>query len=245
MRVEVRGWFLAAWLSIAALVAVGVWMTPRWIVACDATFAWIEPEPDGWREWPLATSEEVDAVERGGCWGGRFSFEQSTPMFQGRPSGAPLDDWVRRDPSGEIFVGAGPPLGEEAPKERYLGAFRRTPGLCWGFTSKWAPVSLAVLGLLMGAIATGIGVARRRLQKATRLARSVHDAYARVASDPPTYRRSPVGADAGSAEACLREGARSAKRALVWGLVVAAAILLISVAGGTVFLVHEFYRLVL
>jgi hypothetical protein len=222
-----------------------VWMTPRWIVACDATFAWIDTEPDGWREWPLATAEEVDAVERGGCWGGRFSFDQAIPLFKGRPSGAPSDNWMRRDPRGETFVGAGPPLGEEAPKERYLGALRRTPGLCWGFTSKWAPVSLAVLGLLMGAIATGIGVARGRLRKAARLARSVHHAYASVASDPPTYRRSPVAGDAGAAEACLSEGARSAKRALVRGLVVAAAILVISVAAGTVFLVYEFYRLVL
>jgi hypothetical protein len=245
MRVEVGGWLWTAWACLFALAVAVLAMVRESIVVCDATFSWVEPEPPGWRDWPLADADATEIIDRGGCWGTPLSSYEAAPLFEGQPSGIPRRTWMRRDPSGRVYVGAGPATNDEAPKERYLGAFQVAPGKHVGFTSRWAFGFLLELSIAFAMLASALVVAHRRIRRAWARAESVRKAYAEVASDPPTYRRSPSAGDPVSAEECVAQGAESAKRVLLKALGSLAALLLLTVVAGTLFLVREFYRLVL
>jgi hypothetical protein len=153
--------------------------------------------------------------------------------------------WLRRDPTGEVFVIAGPPRAEDATKERYVAALRRGSGKRIQLTSRWAPVWFGWLAIMTSVMCSGLWVGYRRLQRARASAESVRRAYSAVASDPPTYRRPASLAEPASVEACLEEGSRSAKKALAAALGFGAAILLTTVVFGGVFVFYEFYRLFL
>jgi hypothetical protein len=145
---------------------------------------------------------------------------------------------VRHDPAKDLFVIVAAPGTAGAPGPVFADAYRRgsrkrlafavynvNPASAYVFGAEEEAACLAALALLLGVVIVGLVVARRRLRVGRDLATSERSAYAAVASDPPTYRRSPVAAVPPPSQPLLAEGVRRAKRALVVALVTVAALL--------------------
>jgi hypothetical protein len=218
MQAEVRGWFIAAWGCLAALVAVAAWVVPRCIVICDATLTEVR-EPQAWRAWPIANTNALqgtcvrerdrdDGMSRAGvhlfdvAWGG----------------------WVRQDAASDVFVFAAAPLSEEAPNERFIQAFSKRPEKQLVFPRRRDAASIGAIGLALALLVAGILVARHRLGRAEGFARSVQGAYAALGSDPPEYRSPAVAHLPATVGLCLADGARGAKRALATAFVAAVVV---------------------
>ncbi len=237
MEEQVRAWFAWAWGALAVLSAVAVVAVPRCLVTCDATLVPVREPSADWRAWPLADPEVARrrACPRASILGDALT----TPP----PSGP--ETWIRRDPTGDIFVVALVPRREEAPAERFASAFRRERGRRMSFSSPTTAACSLAIGLALAAMIAGLGVARRRIRAATRLANDVREAYAALAPDVPTYRGATVPGVTASSDAHLTEGARRATRALGTAFAAVATLLGIFVVCAGYFVVRAWMRVVL
>jgi len=155
--------------------------------------------------------------------------------------------WLRQDPASEIFVVAGAPRREEAPRERFVTAFRREAGWLLAFKSTRAAACSATLGLALAVLIAGLVAARRRLRAAGALAESSREAFLALSSGPPSYRRVPTAlardAEDRTHQARSAEGMRHAVGALRTALIgVAGLVALFLVCAGGVAL-REWVRL--
>jgi hypothetical protein len=218
MGTDVGAWFKRAWTCLAVLVLLAVWATPRCILRCDASLS-SAPEPDGWRTWPLA---DAGAMRRGTCLRDPYGLGYVNAPTQ----------WVRHDPEGAVFVVATSPGYEEAPKEHFVEALRRTSGQEMVFASGLAAACLGAIVFALATMIVGLGVARRRLRLGIALGTADHRAHTALAQDPPTYRASPVASVPPPSRTRLADGEDRAARALQSALVFVAAIFASTLVGG-------------
>jgi hypothetical protein len=148
-----RGWFRLGWIALA-LLALLIALTARVaVVHCDATLREVS-EPDSWQDWPLSTEAEGFAL----CPDG----SPAAARLIGRADGGRL--WIRGRASDRMFVAAAPPRTEEAPHERFVGAFRAELGPRYVFASRAGTfMSLGLLSSLL-AVVGGLWVGRARLR---------------------------------------------------------------------------------
>jgi hypothetical protein len=216
-----RAWFVAAWVCLAVLAGVALWATSTCIALCRATVSQVA-EPAGWREWPRSDRSVLCA---GACPDVPYSKCDVAQLLSGGESVGLA--WDRHEPGTDLFVIAGPPWKEEAPREHCWTALRRTTGWRVMYRADNALVVLPSLGLALAAMTAGFAVARRRLRAGSGLLTSEHDTRAALASGAPTYRVSPAPPGPPpsiQARLAATKGARGARRAIVVALVAVLAI---------------------
>lgn len=238
MEGRARAWFLGAWVCLALLVAILGWVAPHGVVVCRATLVAV-PEPAGWRDWPLA---DPKAAWGGACPGDGVAREG----WYGDGPGPP-ERWIRHDTSSGVFVVGGAPRAEEAPRERFVSAFRREPGGGVAFTSAEAAVCCLTLGLALAVILVGLAAARRRLRAAGALAASSRDAHLALSAGPASYRSAPAPrareALEGAYDARSAEGARLAIGALRTSLLAVLGLFAVFLVCAGSFVLREWVRL--
>jgi hypothetical protein len=233
MREEVRGWFVAAWGLLVLLAVLSCWVVPRSLVRC----AMLTPasEPAGWREWPLADPSALSGTcyRALGAYQGVYGKDDDTPrtgdavtLVTGPGDWFP-GEWLRRDPAGDVYVIAGPPHSDEAPKEGFRVAVRRSPAGSLHFASLRGAVATAATGTLLGVMLVGLAVANLRLRTSRRLATVVRDAHLALAADPPTHRSVPFDAVPPPSPTLLSRGRDAANRALIAAFLVEGVVLVV------------------
>jgi hypothetical protein len=144
-------------------------------------------------------------------------------------------------------VVGGAPRAEEAPRERFVSAFRREPGARIALTSTRAAASALTLGLALAVIVVGMRAARRRMRAAVALAASSRDAYLALTADPADYRRAPAPlareAQAGPYDTRGAEGARLAIGALRASLLAVLGLFAVFLICAGSFVLREWVRL--